>query len=331
MIDSSRYDLPLTLYSCIHVFNCSSSAQVPARRAPIGRRHVTLTSFSVRAWPCTSTNPSCDAVCSYPSSSLQISSPRLYSSHACIVTYAADVSDRRCIFYSESFIPILMPLPILGSRVVSVLVSGTEGPGFKSQSPPRRCRVTVIHCASVHQTAKLVAALLRVVGETAGLAESNGSLPSGSWLTSLAGWLPRTGISSGTLRSAIEYGLLFYPFCILGPEALRLSVVRLCVRASVKLLCSVLCAGEHTSRMRILWILKIRRIQEFLWILKTLMNSTNKICYIEKLQIGWKSFMQTYIYKIIDTEKQHCNISRANIGVLVLYVTKCSSQSSKLI
>ena len=35
------------------------------------------------------------------------------------------------------------------------------------------------HCASVHQAAKLVAALLRVAGVTAGLAESNGSLPSG--------------------------------------------------------------------------------------------------------------------------------------------------------
>ena len=35
------------------------------------------------------------------------------------------------------------------------------------------------HCASVHQAAKLVAALLRVAGVTAGLAESNGSLPPG--------------------------------------------------------------------------------------------------------------------------------------------------------
>ena len=34
-------------------------------------------------------------------------------------------------------------------------------------------------CASVHQAAKLVATLLRVEGVTAGLAESNGSLPSG--------------------------------------------------------------------------------------------------------------------------------------------------------
>jgi len=66
-----------------------------------------------------------------------------------------------------------------GSRVVSVLDSGAEGPGFKSQ--PRRClRQTVhTHCASVHQAAKLVAAVLRVAGVTAGLAESNGSLPPG--------------------------------------------------------------------------------------------------------------------------------------------------------
>jgi len=35
------------------------------------------------------------------------------------------------------------------------------------------------HCASVHQAAELVTALLRVAGVTAGLAESNGSLPSG--------------------------------------------------------------------------------------------------------------------------------------------------------
>jgi len=59
----------------------------------------------------------------------------------------------------------------LGSRVVSVLDSGAEGPGFKSLSRA--------HCASVHQAAKLVAALLRVAWVTAGLAESNGSLPPG--------------------------------------------------------------------------------------------------------------------------------------------------------
>ena len=72
----------------------------------------------------------------------------------------------------------------LGSRVVSVLDSVAEGPGFKSQ--PRRCRVTVlgklftpIVTMFIMQAAKLVAALLRVAGVTAGLAESNGSLPPG--------------------------------------------------------------------------------------------------------------------------------------------------------
>ena len=64
--------------------------------------------------------------------------------------------------------------------LVYVLESGAEGPGFKSQ--PRRSgnclRQTVhTHRASVHQAAKLVAALLRAVGVTAGLAESTGSLP----------------------------------------------------------------------------------------------------------------------------------------------------------
>ena len=59
-----------------------------------------------------------------------------------------------------------------------MLDSGAEGPGFKLQS--RRCRVTVhTHHASVHHAVKLVAALLRVAGVTAGVAESNGSLPPG--------------------------------------------------------------------------------------------------------------------------------------------------------
>jgi len=42
---------------------------------------------------------------------------------------------------------------------------------------------------------------------TAGLTESNSSLPPGLWQTSHAGWLPRTRISSWTLSLAIEYGL----------------------------------------------------------------------------------------------------------------------------
>jgi len=62
------------------------------------------------------------------------------------------------------------------------------------------------HRASVQQAAKLVTALLRVARVTAaGLTESNGSLPPGLWLTSPAGWLPRTGISTGNRVWATFY------------------------------------------------------------------------------------------------------------------------------
>ena len=71
----------------------------------------------------------------------------------------------------------------LSSRVVSVLDSGAEGPGFKSQ--PRRCQVTVLGklftpiVPLFTKPQNLVAALLKVAGVTAGLAESNGSFPPG--------------------------------------------------------------------------------------------------------------------------------------------------------
>ena len=67
--------------------------------------------------------------------------------------------------------------------MVSVLNSGTEGPGVQIAAATlsgNSLRQTVhTHCASVHKAAKLVAALLRVVGVTVGRAESNGSLPPG--------------------------------------------------------------------------------------------------------------------------------------------------------
>ena len=62
----------------------------------------------------------------------------------------------------------------LGIRVVSVLDLGAEGPGFKSVATlsGNSLRQAVhTHCASVHQAAKLVAALLRVARVTADLAE----------------------------------------------------------------------------------------------------------------------------------------------------------------
>ena len=73
----------------------------------------------------------------------------------------------------------------LSSRVVSVLDSGAEA-GIQiavATLSGNSLRQTVhTHCASVHQAAKLVAALLRVAGVSAGLAESNVSLPTPSGL-----------------------------------------------------------------------------------------------------------------------------------------------------
>jgi len=60
-------------------------------------------------------------------------------------SYLDPVFNRQTVVYSGRFIVIFI-CPIiqqwLGSRVVSVLDSGAEGLGFKSQ--PRRCRVTVL-------------------------------------------------------------------------------------------------------------------------------------------------------------------------------------------
>ena len=69
----------------------------------------------------------------------------------------------------------------LGSRVVSVLDSGAEEPAWVQIAAAtlsgNSLRQTVhTRCASVHQAAKLVAALLRVAGVTVGLVKSNGSL-----------------------------------------------------------------------------------------------------------------------------------------------------------
>ena len=71
------------------------------------------------------------------------------------------------------------------SWAVCVLDSRAEGPGPRVQIAAgtrsgNSLRQTVhTHRASVHRAAKLVAALLRVAGVTARLAESNGSLRSG--------------------------------------------------------------------------------------------------------------------------------------------------------
>jgi len=72
----------------------------------------------------------------------------------------------------------------LGSRVVSVLDSGAASTAWvhiavATLSCNSLRQTDHTHRASVHQAAKLVAAPSRVARVTAGLAESNGSLPPG--------------------------------------------------------------------------------------------------------------------------------------------------------
>ena len=119
-----------------------------------------------------------------------------------------------------------------GSRVVSVLDSGAEGPGFKSQLG--RCRITVL--------GKLFTPILslftkqRIGSSPLDGCEGNcglGSLPPGLWLKSPAGWLRKTGISSGTLRSVIEYGLplAFFYFLAYLTDSIRFWVYSISVQS----------------------------------------------------------------------------------------------------
>ena len=75
--------------------------------------------------------------------------------------------------------------------MVSVLDSGAVGARVQiaaaTLSGNSLTQTVRTHCASVHHAETLVAALLRVAGVTAGLAESNGNLPPGLYLTSPAG------------------------------------------------------------------------------------------------------------------------------------------------
>jgi len=83
------------------------------------------------------------------------------------------------------YINYLQVVKCEGGSVAEWLVCWTQaqkGPGSTRgrDAVGNSLRQTVhSHRASVHQAAKLIAALLRVAGVTAGLAESNGSLPPG--------------------------------------------------------------------------------------------------------------------------------------------------------
>ena len=82
----------------------------------------------------------------------------------------------------------------------------STGHGFESRPPHYRLQpwASCLHtCTSVVKQYNLVPSnegWCSAAGEvTAGLAESNGSLPPGLGLRPPVGWLPRTGISSGIL------------------------------------------------------------------------------------------------------------------------------------
>ena len=79
-------------------------------------------------------------------------------------------------------------------KVACLVTGGSVAEWLACWTQPQKARVQIAvatlsgnsrrqtaqtHCASVHQAAKLVATLLRVARETAGLAESNGSLSPG--------------------------------------------------------------------------------------------------------------------------------------------------------
>jgi len=74
--------------------------------------------------------------------------------------------------------PANLAISVYFTTCVQIAVSTVSGICLRQNVHTRR--------TSVHQAAKLVAALLRVACVTAGLAESNGSLQLGLWLTSPA-------------------------------------------------------------------------------------------------------------------------------------------------
>ena len=108
-----------------------------------------------------------------------------------------------------------------------MLDSGSEGPGFQSGNSIRQTVHT--HRASVHQTAKLVAALLMVAMATAGLAESNDSLSPGLWLTSPAGDCKELGSApeSYAWQSSTSYLSLYLFKCKCTRASCQVDVVTL--------------------------------------------------------------------------------------------------------
>ena len=123
---------------------------------------------------------------------------------------------------------------------------------------------------------KLVAALLRIAKVTAGLAESNGSIPPGIWLTSPAGWLPRTG----TLCSVIEYGLLLPFTCSFSFPQQNLSHFPQYCAVFSCLAFSVVPYGESGSRWQlsaVAWLERLKRVAGWAWLDRVYVTSFRSV------------------------------------------------------
>jgi len=96
------------------------------------------------------------------------------------------------------------------------------------------------------------------------MAESNGSLPPGLWLASPAGWLPRTGISSGTLRSSTGF-LYLLPssrlveivfstcFSVCAYMLVRATLRLFCRRRLVFLMIQNAHQNQNAQQIRLTW------------------------------------------------------------------------------
>jgi len=188
------------------------------------------------------------------------------------------------------------------------------------------------HCASVHQAAKSVAALLRVAKVTAGLAESNGSLPLGLWLMSLAGWLPRAEV--------IEYGLPlpFYP-SVLCPTICNQTANTDLLTVSRKITIttnsshvihfrlSMLHAQQVSTHLRLIWLLHLftpgRRCQSFRqWCYLHLLHAITLFLYLNS---DWIPYTVSAVYhlKTVCPKKLgkwlHCHCTPTFCTVPTLY------------
>ena len=109
--------------------------------------------------------------------------------HHSITTYRTDPTKTQPVFETQLLLIQKARSPGLYLRPSSIQAEwlacwtqAQKGPGSnRSRDAVGNSLRQTVHtqCASVHQAAKVVAALLRVAGVTANLAESNGSLKTG--------------------------------------------------------------------------------------------------------------------------------------------------------